>query len=581
VESVDLIFSAVSGEFQDAARPVQGALPVLRFTAPQTFGTSGTMDTGGDRLEVVSLPRSFDPDAGQLKVELAPSLGAAMLSSLDALEHFPYQCTEQTVSRFLPNLETQRVLLEFGIDDPAMQSRLDRTLEDGLAQLLARQGEDGGWGWWQDEPSDTYVTAYVLFGLVRAQDAGVEIEAEAIQRAVDYLRTNLPAVEVLEDNWEFDRLAFIEYVLSQAGAGDLEGVADLYESRERLNPWAQALLALTLEALSPGDERTQTLYSDLESSAIRSATGAHWENSSPSWFNMSTTLQATATVLYALAQHDPASPLVADALRYLMANRGASGAWASTYETAWSLMALARVMQVTGELAGNYEFAASLNEAPLASGEASQASQLTPVTASAPVVDLYPDDPNALLIQRGGGPGRLYYTAHLSVSRPVEEVEPLERGIGITRAYYPSGEACPEGDCQPVQGARAGDLVTVRLTLTLPETAYYLMVEDYLPAGAEVLDTSLKTSQQGAVPQYDPARPLDDGWGWWYFNRPQIYDDRIAWATDSLPPGTYELTYQLTVLEPGEYRVLPARAYQFYFPEVQGTSAGEIFEIGQ
>jgi uncharacterized protein YfaS (alpha-2-macroglobulin family) len=114
----------------------------------------------------------------------------------------------------------------------------------------------------------------------------------------------------------------------------------------------------------------------------------------------------------------------------------------------------------------------------------------------------------------------------------VEEVEPLERGIGITRAYYPSGEACPEGECQPVQDARAGDLVTVRLTLTLPETAYYLMVEDYLPAGAEILDTSLKTSQQGAVPQYDPARPLDEGWGWWYFNRPQIYDDRIAWATD-------------------------------------------------
>jgi hypothetical protein len=87
---------------------------------------------------------------------------------------------------------------------------------------------------------------------------------------------------------------------------------------------------------------------------------------------MSTTLQATATVLYALAQHDPASPLVADALRYLMAN-AALPARASTYETAWSLMALARVMQATGELAGNYEFAASLNDA-LASGEASQAS---------------------------------------------------------------------------------------------------------------------------------------------------------------------------------------------------------------
>jgi uncharacterized protein YfaS (alpha-2-macroglobulin family) len=108
---------------------------------------------------------------------------------------------------------------------------------------------------------------------------------------------------------------------------------------------------------------------------------------------------------------------------------------------------------------------------------------------------------------------------------------------------------------------------------------YYLVIEDYLPAGAEVLDTSLKTSQQGAEPQYDPAQPFDEGWGWWYFDEPQIYDDHVAWAANSLPPGTYELTYQLVILQPGEYRVLPARAWQFYFPEVQGTSAGEIFEI--
>ena len=107
------------------------------------------------------------------------------------------------------------------------------------------------------------------------------------------------------------------------------------------------------------------------------------------------------------------------------------------------------------------------------------------------------------------------------------------------------------------------------------------MVEDYLPAGAEVLDTSLKTSQQGALPVYDPSQPYNEGWGWWYFGQSQVYDDHIAWAADSLPPGTYELTYQLVILQAGEYRVLPTRAWEFYFPEVQGNSAGEIFKIGE
>ena len=44
-------------------------------------------------------------------------------------------------------------------------------------------------------------------------------------------------------------------------------------------------------------------------------------------------------------------------------------------------------------------------------------------------------------------------------------------------------------------------------------------------------------------------------------------------------PGTYELVYTLVLVHPGEYQVLPARAWEFYFPEVQGISAGSLLEI--
>jgi hypothetical protein len=159
----------------------------------------------------------------------------------------------------------------------------------------------------------------------------------------------------------------------------------------------------------------------------------------------------------------------------------------------------------------------------------------------------------------------------------VEDIQPLDQGVAVSRAYY-ANEPCPSTGCVPISSAQAGDLVRVRLSLTVPETAYYLLVEDYIPAGSEVLDTRLLTSQQ-EIPDYDPRRPFEDGWGWWLFSNPQVFDDRIAWAVDSLPAGTYELTYTLVILQPGEYQVLPARARQFYFPEVQGTSAGAVFEI--
>jgi hypothetical protein len=81
------------------------------------------------------------------------------------------------------------------------------------------------------------------------------------------------------------------------------------------------------------------------------------------------------------------------------------------------------------------------------------------------------------------------------------------------------------------------------------------------------------------TPLYDSRSPLAGGWGWWLFHGPQIYDDRIAWSADYLPAGTYELTYYLVLVQPGEYRVLPARAWETYFPEVQGQSTGTIFSV--
>jgi uncharacterized protein YfaS (alpha-2-macroglobulin family) len=110
------------------------------------------------------------------------------------------------------------------------------------------------------------------------------------------------------------------------------------------------------------------------------------------------------------------------------------------------------------------------------------------------------------------------------------------------------------------------------------------MVEDHIPAGMEILDRNLKTSQLGVDStdvqiQFDDASPFANGWGWWLFNEPQIHDDGILFTADYLPAGTYVLTYTLVPLQAGEFRVLPAHAWQSFFPEVQGTSAGTVFEI--
>jgi uncharacterized protein YfaS (alpha-2-macroglobulin family) len=237
-------------------------------------------------------------------------------------------------------------------------------------------------------------------------------------------------------------------------------------------------------------------------------------------------------------------------------------------------------------LRADFTFDAALNGTPLTSGDIA-GTQLTPLTAHVPLENLTANASNLLTINREDGLGRLYYNAVLNISRPVEDVQPLDNGMRIDRVFCNSSSRSK--GCAPLSSIQLASTqpVSAQLTLVLPYDSYYVMVEDFIPAGMEILNRNLKTSQLGVVETTDAGAqvqfydkdPFAEGWGWWLFNEPQIRDDSILFSAEFLPAGTYVLTYTLIPIQAGEYRVLPAHAWQSFFPEVQGTSAGAVFEI--
>lgn len=68
-------------------------------------------------------------------------------------------------------------------------------------------------------------------------------------------------------------------------------------------------------------------------------------------------------------------------------------------------------------------------------------------------------------------------------------------------------------------------------------------------------------------------------WGWWYFDRIEYGDESVVFFARDLPAGTYQFTYHLQAVIPGEYQVIPATAREEFFPEVFGRSDGMIFTI--
>jgi len=585
----DLTFYAEGGGYSDAVKPPAGLppdqlLPIYRYSTPETVGTAGQLDEAGSVLEAVVLPRTVDVTQGELTVRIEPSLAAGMTGGLDYLEHYPYECTEQVVSRFLPNVLTYRALAQLGLEDPELAADLREQVGIGLQRLYARQHYDGGWGWWVNDRSDVLITAYVVFGLVKAREAGFVVDEGVLKRGVVFLEEQLGPVSELETTAEVNRCAFVLYVLAEAGEQEqvASTLAALYEVRGRLGNYGRAYLAMALGLMDEEDTRIRTLLSDLNSAAILSATGAHWQEVEPGRWNWNTDTRTTAVVLDALARLAPDSDLAPAAVRWLMHARTADH-WETTQETAWSLIALTDWMVATGELEADYRWGVRLNGEDLGSGRATPETVREVAEFRVAVSDLLLEEVNRLQVARGEGPGQMYYTAHLRAYMPVEEVRALNRGIIVGRTYEMAD--CGE-DCPPITEASVGDLVRVRLTIIAPYDLHYVVVEDPFPAGTEPVDTSLQTTS--VVGERPELRRTDDetpwwywGWGWWWFANTDLRDEKLVLFATSLPAGTYEYTYLLQVSLPGEYRVLPATAYEMYFPEVMGRSDGVVFTVGR
>jgi uncharacterized protein YfaS (alpha-2-macroglobulin family) len=571
VSAVDLVFTARSGELEDASTPDQGSLPVLRYLAPQTFGTAGILEEAGQRLEVVSLPRTFDPSGGALSVELNPSLAAVALSSLKALENPDRMFTESVISTLVPNAQMARTLAELDLDRPDLREALDAQVNPAVEWLDQAQNTDGGWGWIANVESDPFLSAYALLGLTWAKAAGYTVSGETLSSAQNYLLANLESPAQVDEIWAYDRLAFELFALSESGVDNIPP-ANLFPYVERLSPAGQAFLLAILTRSDPGSEMAQTLRANLQGSAVRSATGAHWQPLEGDWYSFSSPLYATAVVVYVLSQADPASPLLADAVRYLVTYRYAGAGWDTRYQTAWALLALTEYMQGTGELRANFSFAARVNDQEIARGQADGIDSPA-VEASLPIADLQPDGPNGLEIERGAGDGRLYYRAYLQVERPVETVTPLEQGVSLQREYrqMETGELA-----ETISLGAANPVIEVRLNLTVPNDMSFLVVEDFAPAGMEIINPGLRTSETvvESPELYDERNPFEWGWGWWVFDNPQITSSGVRWVAEHVPAGSYQLVYRLLPQLPGEYSALPAHAYAYFFREVQGTSAG-------
>ncbi len=589
---------ALTNEESDA---MELTVPVLAHGIKRTITKAGeTNQAQANLAETLVLPDSAEEEACVLKIDVAPSLGGTLLEALDYLAEYPYGCVEQTMSCFLPDVVVSRTLKDLNLANAELEKKIPDMVKKGLARLYNFQHEDGGWGWWEHDETHPFMTAYVVYGLTQAKACGYEVSDEAYTRGVAALREQL--AQVGKDITGFGGWSeqtgmgdatkvYMLYVLflsnppNQTGEpAEVELANELFAHRDSLNPNARALLALTLDRMGQ-KAQAKTLAAELEKEAQVSETAAFWGGKSWHYSWEDDQIQTTAQVVRALAQVSPQSGVIEKAIRWLILRRQGN-AWNSTQDTAMIIYSLLEYMKASKELEPDYTLAVTVNGKEVLKKKVGKKD----IANKIPTVVVKGDDlklgANSVTIAKSGK-GKLYYTLSLAYVERKEGIPAEDKGIAVTRTF---AKLLPVQDAkgrwvyatQPISGpVKSGQEILVRIKLKARQAYEYLMVEDPLPSGCEVIKEDWRYNLLGEDYR---DNYYDYEWNYWFSSK-EIRDTKVAFFVTRYFYGeeqkTAEFTYVLRAQMPGTFHVMPTQAKLMYFPDIGGNSEEYVLSVGE
>ena len=130
-------------------------LPVVPFGVKLAISKSGSIDGGTSDVlrQSMTFPTGAEAGTRKLTVSVTPSIAGSVFAALDYLTSYPYGCTEQTMSSFLPDVLVADALQKLGVKSNIDPATLHKQVQAGLDRLYTYQHDDGGWGWWQTDDS--------------------------------------------------------------------------------------------------------------------------------------------------------------------------------------------------------------------------------------------------------------------------------------------------------------------------------------------------------------------------------------------------------------------------------------------
>jgi len=552
---VKLKVTARGGQYADAMEKTFAAYEhgiekfISKSGKARLVASKQSGDGGNDVTVNLVLPHDRKADSTSLIVQVTPSMAVTMLDALPYLINYPYGCTEQTMSRFLPTVITAKTLRDAGLQPEdvmgcvfggietnsaaATHPNGKKTLEDmdkmtqaGLNRLYDFQHSDGGWGWWKEGDSDHWMTAYVVWGLSLAHDARVEIKDDVLQRGVKYLDEHLVEEEENPDMqaWMLYALAIdwasIKTLTVTPALPATRTIAfdNLWKNRDQLNAYTRALLALSAHNFG-FEDKAKILIANLENGVIRDDRPdtsvlmgggniqhptsniqqpvmgtAHWGNDGIYWHWSDGGVEATAFALRALLAVDPTNSLVEPVSNWLIKNRRGAQ-WNNTRDTAIVVLALNDYLRASGELHPDLAFEVYVNGMKVADRKVSGANVFNAPSTFTIDPKLVQDTNEIRIVSTSGG-GPLYFAANAKFFSTEEPITPAGSEIFVKREYFKlagrptllKGYVYDREPLRDGETVTSGERIETVLTIEAKNNYEYLLFEDLKAAGFEAVE---------------------------------------------------------------------------------------------
>jgi uncharacterized protein YfaS (alpha-2-macroglobulin family) len=574
-------------------------LPVQKKRVLLTEAVYGTTTENKVR-EQVAIPKDIYVDIGNLSVTSSPTVIGNVQSAFQYLRNYPYLCWEQRLTKgvFASSYQSLKPYLGESFLWPESRSLVKSLLEDAAAF----QAPNGGMCYYKaaDDLVSPYLSAYTALAFQWLKDRGEKLPSVQMTKLDAYL-LNMLRTDVSPSFYSKGMSATVRSVaLAALAKSKAVKASDVSRYRAQLKTmdlfgkahFLQAALTFPETEAAAKEALSLILGTANETGGkfhFTEAMDLGWERIHSSELR---TQCAILSAISAAAAKPWAEKQIGDVpfkmVRAITQTRkGTISRWENTQENMFCTEALINYSRRYESVKPNMTVTASFAGQKMGEGKLSDFRQK-------PLIFTHPLQPRdvglaaAVDIQRAGA-GRLYYNASLSFAPKEDFKKARNAGIEIRREYM-----VERGGkfllLTPPYKIKQGELVRVNLYISVPSARDFVVVDDAVPGGLEVLNEDL-----GGTSAVDAAKKEQDfdknsymwefkdwhyfssSYSGFYFN--EIRHDSVRFYSEYLEKGNYQLSYVAQAIAKGQFAILPASAEEMYDPDVFGKTPATQIEV--